>query len=219
MRLRNIKNAQDIIKKSNYLIENPNNHKSNFKSLFKNDNPIYIEIGMGKGDFIINNALKYPNINFIGIEKYASVLFYACKKLDDINIPNLKIINMDASDIDNVFDKEIDKIYLNFSDPWPKNRHSNRRLTSSIFLNKYEKIFKGDYIIEMKTDNDILFEYSITSLSLNKYKLEYVALDYYSKDIKDNIPTEYEKKFVLKNNKIHKLIAVQKVDDSLLSNN
>jgi len=160
MRLRNIKGAHDIISKSAYLIVDYNNHKGKFKEIFSNSNDIEIEIGMGKGSFIIEKARKNPNINFIGIEKYASVLVSAFKKLENVDLPNLKIINMDANFIDDVFENEISKVYLNFSDPWPKKKHSNRRLTSKLFLDKYSKIFVGDRVIEMKTDNMKLFEYS-----------------------------------------------------------
>lgn len=212
MRLRNIKGAQDIIAKSKYLVQEPSKYKGNFNKLFNNDNPIQIEIGMGKGDFIIEKAKQNPNINFIGIEKYASVLVYAIKKLESINLPNLKILNIDASTIDETFSKEIDRVYLNFSDPWPKKKHSNRRLTSYIFLNKYKNIFINDNIIEMKTDNQGLFEYSIVSLSENGYILKYVTFDLYNDDLEGNVQTEYEKKFVSKGMNIHKLIAIQKLD-------
>lgn len=212
MRLRNIKGAQDIIAKSKYIVLEPNKYKGNFKQLFNNSNPIEIEIGMGKGDFIIGKAKQNPNINFIGIEKYASVLVYATKKLENLDLPNLKIINIDANTIDETFSKEISKVYLNFSDPWPKKKHSNRRLTSFIFLNKYKNIFINDCYIEMKTDNQNLFEYSIVSLSEFGYVLKYVTFDLYNDDLSNNVQTEYEKKFVSKGMNIHKLIAVQKVD-------
>ena len=204
MRLRNITNAHDIVKNSKYVIEK---YENNF-----NSNDIEIEIGMGKGDFIIGKALQNPNINYIGIEKYASVLVGALKKIENMDIPNLKIMNIDANTIDNYFNKNVSKIYLNFSDPWPKIRHSKRRLTSDVFLTKYKKIFKGDYFIEMKTDNQNLFEFSLVSLSQNNYKLDFVSLDLYSDLNKDNIATEYEKKFVAKNIKIYKLKAIQSVD-------
>mgnify|MGYP003301797688 CR=1 FL=1 len=212
MRLRNIKGAQDIIAKSKYIVLEPNKYKGNFKQLFNNSNPIEIEIGMGKGDFIIERAKQNPNINYIGVEKYASVLVYATKKLEDTDLPNLKIINIDANTIDEIFSKEISKVYLNFSDPWPKKKHSNRRLTSFIFLNKYKNIFVNECYIEMKTDNQNLFEYSIISLSEFGYVLKYVTFDLYNDDLTGNIQTEYEKKFVSKGMKIHKLVAIQKVD-------
>jgi tRNA (guanine-N7-)-methyltransferase len=158
---------------------------------------------MGKGDFIIENALRYPNINFIGIEKYSSVLARAIEKLHDKELPNLRLIRMDANFIEDVFDKEIDTIYLNFSDPWPKKRTAKRRLTSDVFLDKYKNLFKKDHNIIMKTDNMNLFEYSLESFSRNGYILEKVSLDLHSSDIENNIETEYEKKFVAKGNKIY----------------
>lgn len=212
MRLRNIKGADEIIKKSSYLISDYEKYKGNFKSIFNNSNNIEIEIGMGKGNFIIEKARLNPDINFIGIEKYATVLVSALKKLEDVNLPNLRIINMDANFIDDVFLNEIDKVYLNFSDPWPKKKHSNRRLTSYIFLNKYSNIFKNDRIIEMKTDNMGLFEYSLVSLSENGYVLKQVNLDLYKTDLEGNVQTEYEKKFSSKGMPIYKLVAVQQLD-------
>lgn len=212
MRLRNIKGAHDIISKSSYLLSDYEKYKGKFKEIFNNSNIIEIEIGMGKGNFIIEKARRNPNINFIGIEKYATVLVSAFKKLDDIDLPNLKIINMDANRIDEVFEKEISKIYLNFSDPWPKKKHSNRRLTSRLFLDKYSKIFIGDRIIEMKTDNMKLFEFSLMSLSESNYILKEVNLDLHSSNIEDNVETEYEKKFSTIGMPIYKVLAVQQVD-------
>ena len=196
MRLRKVKNAQNIINESQYIIKEPENYKGNYKAIFKNDNPIHIEVGMGKGDFIIENALKNPNINFIGIEKFDSVMVRAVQKLEEYNIPNLKLIKIDALDIDNIFDKEISCLYLNFSDPWPKKRHTNRRLTSEVFLSKYDLIFKDIDRIVMKTDNRHLFEYSIKSFTDYGYKINDISLDLHSDDKLDNIETEYEKKFV-----------------------
>lgn len=196
MRLRKVKNAQNIINESQYIIKEPENYKGNYKEIFKNDNLIHIEVGMGKGDFIIENALKNPNINFIGIEKFDSVMVRAVQKLEEYNIPNLKLIKIDALDIDNIFDKEISCLYLNFSDPWPKKRHTNRRLTSEAFLSKYDLIFKDIDRIVMKTDNRHLFEYSIKSFTDYGYKINDISLDLHSDDKLDNIETEYEKKFV-----------------------
>ena len=212
MRLRNKKGAHDIIASNKYVINNYLDYKGDFSSLFNNDNEIEIEIGMGKGDFIIGKAINNPNINFIGIEKYATVLLSALKKLNDLQLNNLKIINADALFIDDIFDKEVSKIYLNFSDPWPKKRHANRRLTSSIFLSKYLKLFKDKKTIEMKTDNKSLFEYSIVSLNENNFNIEEVNLDLYSNLPDDNISTEYEKKFASLGNTIYKLVAVHKLD-------
>ena len=198
MRLRKVKNAQNIIDESQYIIKKPEIYKGNYKNVFENDNPIYIEVGMGKGDFIIENALKNSEINFIGIEKFDSVMVRAVQKLEEYDIPNLKLIKIDALNIDNIFDKEISCLYLNFSDPWPKKRHTNRRLTSNVFLNKYDLIFKNTKKIIMKTDNRHLFEYSIKSLTDYGYKINDISLDLHSDNKLDNIETEYENKFVSK---------------------
>lgn len=206
MRLKNVKGANDIIVKGIYYIDNPSIYKGKWNKLFNNNNPIYIELGMGKGDFIINNAIKYPNINFIGIEKYDSVIVRAIQKSNELELNNLKLIRLDVINIDTIFDKEIDKIYLNFSDPWPKERHAKRRLTSNMFLDKYSKIFKNNYIIEMKTDNIDLFNYSVESLKNYGYVIEYITNDLHSENI-DNIETEYEHKFSSKGIKINKFIA------------
>lgn len=195
MRLRNVKGAKEIIDNSSYIIKNPNDYRENYQKIFKNNNPIHIEIGMGKGDFIIENAKKYPNINFIGIEKFDSVIVRAVQKLENEEIPNLKLIKIDASEIDDVFDKEISVIYLNFSDPWPKARHAKRRLSSEIFLNKYDSVFVDKKRIIMKTDNRKLFEYSIKSFTDYGYKIEDISLNLYEDDIRNNIPTEYETRF------------------------
>ena len=206
MRLRNVKGAKDKILSSRYNIDNPFDNINNWNKVFNNNNPIYIEIGMGKGKFIIENAINNPNINYIGIEKFDSVIVRAIEKVEQLDIPNLKFIRMDATRIDEVFNKEIDRIYLNFSDPWPKDRHSKRRLTSPIFLEKYDKVFKKDNIIEMKTDNIDLFNYSIDSLKAHGYNIEYITNDLHRENV-DNIMTEYEERFSLLNNKINKLIA------------
>lgn len=195
MRLRNVKGAKEIIDNSSYIIKNPIDYKGDYQKIFENNNPIHIEIGMGKGDFIIENAKKYPNINFIGIEKFDSVIVRAVQKLENEEIPNLKLIKIDANEIDDVFDKEISVIYLNFSDPWPKARHAKRRLSSEIFLNKYDSVFIYKKRIIMKTDNRKLFEYSIKSFTDYGYKIEDISLNLYEDDIKNNIPTEYETRF------------------------
>ncbi len=209
MRLRNVKNAYEIVNNSNYVIKNPEQYIGKYKELFNNDNPINIEIGMGKGDFIIGMAKKYPNINFIGIEKYESVMVRAIEKLENIDLPNLKLIRMDAINIDKVFNKEINTIYLNFSDPWPKKRHAKRRLTSEIFLKLYDKIFISTPHIIQKTDNILLFASSIESLVDYGYKFNKVSLDLEHEDI-DNVITEYENKFMSMGTKINYLDAYKK---------
>ena len=194
MRLRNVKGASTIIENCPFVIKDYKEYKGKYKKLFNNSNPIHIEIGIGKGDFIIGMAKKYPNINFIGIEKFDSVIVRAIEKLEE-EIPNLKLIRMDATEIEEVFDKEIDVIYLNFSDPWPKNRHTDRRLTSLKFLKRYDNLFKNEKNIIMKTDNRKLFEFSIMELTNYNYKIEELSLDLYKDYIKDNVKTEYEKRF------------------------
>jgi len=206
MRLRNVKGASDIIDSCSYIIKDYKDYKGNYKNIFNNNNPIHIEIGMGKGDFIIGMAKKYPKINFIGIEKFDSVIVRAIEKLDE-DIPNLRLIRMDATEIEEVFYKEIDTIYLNFSDPWPKNRHEHRRLTSDKFLTRYDNLFKSTKNIIMKTDNRKLFEYSVISFVNYNYKIEEISLDLYSDDIKDNVQTEYERKFHLKGYPIYKIVV------------
>ena len=209
MRLRNVKNKEEIINNSKVLIINPKEYCGKWNKLFDNNNPIYIEIGMGKGDFILENSLRYSNINFIGIEKYDSIVARAIQKIEGLEtIPyNLKLIRMDAKEIEEVFDKEIDRLYLNFSDPWPKKRHSERRLTSNTFLKRYDNIFKKDKEIVMKTDNISLFEFSLETLSQNNYFFEKVSLDLHNSEVVDNIMTEYERKFTQKGIKINYLVA------------
>ena len=194
MRIRNLKNTDELISNSAYLIKSPIDYKGKWSKLFNNTNPIHLEIGMGKGNFIINMALKYPNINFIGVELHTNVIARACKKLEELEIHNLKLINVNADSLGDIFDNEIDLIYLNFSDPWPKKRNAKRRLTSESFLKVYDKLFKDKKIIKLKTDNQGLFESSIISLTNYGYVIDDISLDLHSTDI-DNVETEYETKF------------------------
>lgn len=204
MRLKKVKGATEIVNNSKYVIKNPIEYIGKYQTLFNNNNPIHIEIGSGKGDFIINMAKTYPDINFIGIEKYESVLYKIVNKLEETKLNNLKLICMDAIEIDKVFNKEITTLYLNFSDPWPKKRHSKRRLTSEIFLKKYDLIFKNSNNIIMKTDNQQLFEYSIMTFNNYGYKINYISLDLH-KTNDFNIETEYERKFASKGYRIYKI--------------
>lgn len=206
MRLKNIKGASEKILLGKYFINNPSEYKGKWHKLFNNNNPIHIEIGMGKGNFIIKNALNNPNINYIGIEMYDSVILRAVEKTNVLELNNLYLIRMDARLIEEVFDKEIDLIYLNFSDPWPKDRHAKRRLTSPRFLERYDKIFKNDNTIIMKTDNNPLFEYSLDTLKEYGYSLYNVTRDLH-KDKENIITTEYEDKFTSKGIKINYLEA------------
>ena len=207
MRLKNVKGADIVIENSDYVIKNPEEYKGKWNKLFNNNNPIHIEIGMGKGDFILGMSKMYPNINFIGIEMYDSVIVKAVKKVEEEHPTNLKLIRMDARLIEDIFNKEVDLIYLNFSDPWPKNRNAKRRLTHERFLNRYENIFKNKKTIFMKTDNVDLFTFSIESLSCFGYKLKNITLDLHNSDFEGNIMTEYEKKFSSKGVKINRLEA------------
>ena len=199
MRLRNVKN-KEILDKSPYIISEPFSFKGKWKEEFKNNNPIHLEIGMGKGQFLINMAINNPNINFIGIEKFDSVMVRTLEKMANYDLNNIKVIKIDASDILNVFDNEISKIYLNFSDPWPKRRHAKKRLTSEVFLEKYQQI--GNLDIEQKTDNRKLFEYSVQSFVNNGYKILDLSLDLHS-DNENIITTEYEDKFTKRNQVIY----------------
>ena len=199
MRLRNNPKANEILENhKDYVVINTKDYKGKWKAVFDNENPIYIEIGMGKGDFIIENAKRYPNINFIGIEKFPTVLTASLKKLDEEEyLSNLRLLREDAVVLNEVFDEnEIHCIYLNFSDPWPKNRHAKRRLTSASFLNVYNTILCQDGKLVFKTDNRGLFEYSL--VSFNQYEMNFidVCLDLHnSEGYEDNIETEYERKF------------------------
>ena len=208
MRLRNVKNKDIILDSSKYFIKDPFVYKGKWKTLFKNDNPIYIEIGMGKGKFIMNNALMNKDINYIGIEKSDSIIAKSLQRIPD-GINNLYIINVDAMEIDNVFDKEIEKIFLNFSDPWPKKRHSNRRLSSPVFLKKYDNIFVLEKCIEMRTDNKDLYTYSLLSFSNYGYVLNDISLDLHHDNMPD-ITTEYEDKFSELNMPIYYVKCVKK---------
>jgi tRNA (guanine-N7-)-methyltransferase len=205
LRLKHIKNAEEIISKSKYLEQNPRDNKGNWNKVFNNDNNIEIEIGMGKGKFIIEKAIQNPNVNFIGIEKYDSPLVSAVKKLEELELNNLRLVCIDALGIEEIFDHEIDKIYLNFSDPWPKKRHVKRRLTSSVFLNKYESLFKNEKRIEMKTDNDDLYDYTCESFIENGYDIVKTDTNYL-----DTIRTEYEDKFIGLGKNINYISVVKK---------
>ncbi len=206
MRLRNVKNKEEILNNSSYLVKNPMDNKGKWNKVFNNSNPIYIEIGMGKGKFIIENAIKYPNINFIGIEKFDSVLAKSLPKIPE-GLNNLLIIRLDALNIDTIFDKEIDRIYLNFSDPWPKVRHHLRRLTSKVFLSKYDSIFKKNCEIYQRTDNRDLYIYSLMSYSQYGYKLYDISFDLHNTTEEELITTEYEDKFSDKGMPIYSVIA------------
>lgn len=205
LRLRYLKNTEEIMNNCEFLITDSSQYKGKWNKLFKNDNPIYIEIGMGFGKFIYENALQNPNINYIGIERFDKVIARAIKKIDK-RLDNLYIIRMDAKDIELSFDKEVDLIYLNFSDPWPKKRYAKNRLTSIEFLKRYDKIFKGKKTIIMKTDNRDLFISSLETMSTYGYGFSDISFDLHTTE--DNIiTTEYEEKFMAKGNPIYFLVG------------
>lgn len=198
MRLKHIKGSEEKVSLSKVVIKNPEQYKEKWKSVFNNKNKIYLEIGMGKGSFLIEHARRNKNINYIGFEKYPSVLLNALETIENENLTNIKIICADAYKVDEIFYKEISKLYLNFSDPWPKKRHIKRRLTSDVFLKKYNSIFKGLKVIEQKTDNDELFNFSLESYKLNHYIVVKKNTNYF-----DDIRTEYENKFISKGKNIN----------------
>lgn len=197
MRLRNIKNANEkLAQNTRDFVANPSELKGCWHQEFKNNNPIHIEIGMGKGQFLTQLALKNPDINYIGIEKFTSVLLRASEKLTEIELDNVRIINVDALKLNEFFDKEeVDRIYLNFSDPWPKNAHAKRRLTSNRFLPLYKEVLVKNGEIHFKTDNRLLFEFSLESLNNYGMILSNISLDLHNSDFVDNIMTEYEERF------------------------
>ena len=196
MQYNKIKEAGKIIGKSPYLISNPSEYKNKWSNLFENKNPIHLELGMGRGDFIINMAKTYPNINFIGLEISDSQMVMAVQRLSNQNIKNLKLINADARDLDKIFGKEIDTIYLTFSEPWPKKPDEKKRFTHESYLKLYDRVFKKDKHIILKTDNKGLFAYSLETLSQYWYVFDRVSLDLHhdEKPIK-NIMTDFEKKY------------------------
>ena len=210
MRLRNVPGAREVMIENQYVFTEPEGMKGTWSEVFSNDNPIRIEIGMGKGKFISTLAQLKPDINYIGIEKYSSVLLRAVEKQDELQLPNLRFIRMDAEAITEVFGEgEVDRIYLNFSDPWPKDRHAKRRLTSRQFFARYNTILKKDGIVEFKTDNRPLFDFSVEEVKEAGWNLKEVTYDLH-KDARlneGNVMTEYEERFSQAGNPICKLIA------------
>jgi tRNA (guanine-N7-)-methyltransferase len=209
VRLRNKPWAKDkIAAYPQYVIPNPEQYKGRWNELFGNDHPIHIEIGTGKGRFITEMAKAHPDVNYIGIELYKSVIVSALDKLIENDLPNLRLLNVNAKDLMNIFAKgEVERIYLNFSDPWPKKRHEKRRLTYKTFLELYENILVDEGEIHFKTDNQGLFEYSLVSFSQYGLVLQNVSLDLHNSDFEGNIMTEYEQKFAEKGNRIYRCEA------------
>ena len=211
MRLRNIPGAKDAILECDWVIDEPERFKGKWESVFGEKRPLFLEVGMGKGRFLMDMARLHPDRNFVGIEMYDSVLLRAVQKREQLeeDLPNLYFIRMDARNLPDVFEKgEVDKIYLNFSDPWPKERHAKRRLTSRQFLERYDKILAPEGTVEFKTDNRPLFEFSLEEVKEAGWVLDASTFDLHhdAKLMEGNVMTEYEEKFSRAGNPIHKMI-------------
>lgn len=216
MRLRNIPGADDVIQSHPAAIKNETEQRGKWDTVFGNDHPVHIEIGMGKGQFLLTLARQNPEMNYIGIERYSSVLLRALEKYDSeefSGVSNIRFICMDAMNLPEVFEKgEVAKIYLNFSDPWPKARHARRRLTSTQFFAQYDKVLAEDGVVEFKTDNRPLFEFSLEQVEEAGWKLAAHTFDLHHDEKMNagNVMTEYEQKFSAMGNPIHKLVAARK---------
>ena len=220
MRLRNIPRAESVLRECKEVVKNASEHKNHWKKVFGNAHPVHIEIGMGKGQFLLALARRNPEINYIGIERYSSVLLRAVEKYEKLSadtqkpLPNIRFICMDAREITEVFAPgEVGKIYLNFSDPWPKARHARRRLTSSDFLALYDQILTSDGTVEFKTDNRVLFDFSVEEVKASSlFELTGLTYDLHHDSSMNagNIMTEYEEKFSSAGGAICKLVAARK---------
>ena len=216
MRLRNVPGSRDMIAESPFTIKDETEWKGKWNEVFGNDHPIHIEIGMGKGQFIMTLAKEHPEINYVGIEKYSSVLVRALEKQEEMELPNIKFIRMEAENIAEVFAlDEVARIYLNFSDPWPKDRHAKRRLTSVQFLERYEKILQKDGHLIFKTDNRDLFDFSLEQAeeASNWILLNHTFDLHHSEYVDGNVMTEYEQRFVEKGNAICRMEIMQKAPE------
>ncbi len=214
MRLRNIAGSREVIAESRFTVKEPEKMKGLWrKEVFGNDNKIHIEIGMGKGRFLMDMAALHPDINYVGIEKYSSVLIRAIQKQEQLLLPNVIFIRMDAENICDVFaPSEVDRIYLNFSDPWPKDRHAKRRLPSREFLKRYDKILVPDGVVEFKTDNKDLFDFALEEVEPAGWTLDAVTRDLHNDPVMNegNVMTEYEERFSSMGNPIYKYIVSRK---------
>lgn len=213
MRLRNISGSREVIAENEFVIHEPKELKNKWREMFGNNHPVHIEIGMGKGRFIMTLAEMNPDINYVGIEKYSSVLLRALQKMEEKPLPNVRFIRMDAEEIVDVFGEgEVDKIYLNFSDPWPKDRHAKRRLPSRTFLERYNIILKNGGDIEFKTDNKDLFAFAEEELEGSPFMEKAVTYDLHNNEemMQGNVMTEYEEKFSSKGNPICKYILIRR---------
>ncbi|WP_022767949.1 tRNA (guanosine(46)-N7)-methyltransferase TrmB [Butyrivibrio sp. NC2007] len=214
MRLRNIAGSREVIADSSFTVKDPEKKKGLWKKeVFGNDNDIYIEIGMGKGRFLMDMAALHPDINYVGIEKYSSVLLRAIQKQEQLLLPNIIFIRMDAETITEVFAPgEVGRIYLNFSDPWPKDRHAKRRLPSREFLKRYDQILVPDGVVEFKTDNEDLFNFALEEIEPAGWHLDAVTRDLHHDEVMNagNVMTEYEERFSGQGNPIYKYIISRK---------
>ena len=208
MKYNTFKNANDVLNDSSYLVRNPKDYKNKWSTLFGNNNKICLELGMGRASFIIGMAKKYPNINFIGVELDINQTAYALNTLKSTNLKNVKIINSDAREIINYFGKEIDTIYLTFSEPWPKRIDKKKRFTDESYLKLYDRVFKKNKHIILKTDNKILFASALESLSEYWYTFKKVSLDLHNDERKiDNVMTDFEKEYFKQKRQIYYLDA------------
>jgi tRNA (guanine-N7-)-methyltransferase len=212
MRLRHIPGSEKEIEASPYVVQNPEEKKGRWNEVFGNERPIEIEVGMGKGRFIMELASLHPEINYVGIERYPSVLLRGLQKRAEMELDNIVFMCVDAKNLSEIFNpEEVQKIYLNFSDPWPKDRHTKRRLTSEEFMEVYDRILKPDGVVEFKTDNKGLFEYSLEAIPGDVWEIKESTFDLHHSEMGEgNVMTEYEEKFSLKGNPIFKLIAGRK---------
>ena len=209
MRLKNVPGSREVIAESRFVIHNPEENKGKWAGVFGNDAPLHIEIGMGKGRFLMDMAKLHPEVNYVGIEKYSSVLLRAIQKMEEEELPNVRFIRMDAEEITNVFGRgEVERIYLNFSDPWPKDRHAKRRLPSRQFLARYDEILKKDGTIEFKTDNRLRFDFALEELEPAGWRADVVTFDLHGDEklVQGNVMTEYEERFSSMGNPICKYI-------------
>ena len=209
MRLRHIPGAEEEIERRHYVVHDPEARRGQWNLLFGNDNPVEIEVGMGKGKFIMELAANNPDVNYIGIERYSSVLLRGLQKRAELELDNLYFMCVDAKELGQYFEPgEVSRVYLNFSDPWPKDRHAKRRLTSPEFMKVYDQILKADGVLELKTDNTGLFEYSLESVPEAGWQIRAYTRDLHHSDMAaGNVMTEYETKFASEGKAICKLIA------------
>ena len=213
MRLRNIPGSQEVIAACPFVVKEPESHRGHWRGYFGNENPVHIEVGMGKGKFLMTLAAAHPHVNYIGIERYTSVLLRAVQERREQPLSNLCFVCMDAADLEAVFAPgEVSRIYLNFSDPWPKDRHAKRRLPSAVFLARYDTILCADGRVEFKTDNRGLFDFAVEEAELAGWETERLTYDLHGDAVmmQDNVMTEYEERFSAAGNPICKYVLYRR---------